>query len=94
MKTLKNELEKILTYLEKSSIDGYFETISVSDTKERVNEIIRKIDNEFERKKAIKDLQILIAPTGNIQEISFDNGWGKDFLTIANNIDKILENEL
>lgn len=34
-------------------------------------------------------ISMLYAPTGSIQEIAIDNGWGEEFLRISSNFDKI-----
>jgi hypothetical protein len=88
LKIIKSELENILNYLDKSTVDGYFGTISVLETKECVNDIINGIDNKMEID--INKLKLLIAPTGAVQEISIDNGWGKEFLKISGKIDEII----
>ena len=85
---LKSELEKILIYLNVSTVDAYFESISVLKAKEYVSEIINKIDNKLEID--IDELKLLIAPTGNVQEISIDNGWCEEFIKIAEKIDVII----
>lgn len=35
-------------------------------------------------------LRYLYAPTGSLQEISIENGWGKEFVEIANLIDQFI----
>jgi hypothetical protein len=35
-------------------------------------------------------ISLLFAPTGAIQEISMDNGWGNKFLELAQEVDRIL----
>ena len=46
---------------------------------------IAKNDN-----KAIKELIFLLAPTGDLQEISISSGWGYEFLGIAEALEKAL----
>ena len=41
----------------------------------------------------IYTLELLFAPTGVIQEISIDNGWGTKFLCIAEVVDQSREVE-
>ena len=60
-----------------------------------VQEIIRELESEITRAKNseqinTKLLSFLFAPTGSIQEISIDNGWGDDFLRISGVIDEVL----
>ncbi|QYY36292.1 hypothetical protein [Ruficoccus sp. ZRK36] len=37
----------------------------------------------------VKHLEMLFAPTGPIQDISTDNGWGDEFLTCASDYDRV-----
>lgn len=41
--------------------------------------------------KNLKKLQVLFAPTGPIQEISLDNGWGERFVELAGKFDKLIQ---
>lgn len=57
-----------------------------------VEEVICQLEDKLDKRKKsqqvdIERLRFLFAPTGSIQEISIDNGWGKEFLEIANIID-------
>jgi len=36
---------------------------------------------------SLEDLKLLFAPTGSIQEVSVNSGWGKKFLTVADKFD-------
>lgn len=56
-------------------------------------EIIRKLEVEISKARNTKPmdiytLELLFAPTGVIQEISIDNGWGTKFLCIAEVVDQ------
>lgn len=88
------EIENLITTLEetirllKSSRSSDWATMSIE-------EIIQKLESEIARAKNseridIKLLSFLFAPTGAIQEISIDNGWGDDFLRISGVIDELL----
>jgi len=83
---LKDKLRTLLEYLNISSVDAYFGTISVLETKNIINEILsdKKID--------FGEIKSLIGPTGALQEISIDNGWSEAFLKIAKEIDEIIGN--
>jgi hypothetical protein len=35
-------------------------------------------------------IKFLLAPTGNLQELSMDNGWGSEFCSIAAELEHIL----
>lgn len=39
--------------------------------------------------REIQELRILLAPTGNLQELSIDCGWGDEFCELAEKIEKI-----
>ena len=89
LKKLKIELGEILHYLNISPVDAYFGSISVLKTKEYVNEIINHIEENMGID--IEEIKLLIAPTGDIQEISIDNGWGEEFIKISEKIDMIIK---
>jgi hypothetical protein len=36
------------------------------------------------------ELRVLFAPTGPLQELSIDNGWGDEFLSLAQQVDAFL----
>lgn len=61
-----------------------------------VDELIKDIDDyiislEQKRDTVFYDLEILFAPTGSLQEISIDSGWGSKFIELSQKIDKLLE---
>lgn len=37
------------------------------------------------------ELGVLFAPTGDLQEVSMDNGWGEEFLRLSAHFDRIAE---
>ena len=41
--------------------------------------------------EALNKLKLEFAPTGNLQELSISNGWGKEFLKIAKEFDDVIE---
>jgi hypothetical protein len=90
MMELKNELEKIIKYLSQSK-DSIYANKSVFEINESIKAIINKINNE--NKIEINIIKMLIAPTGSLQEISIDNGWGEEFIKITNEIEKIMLEE-
>jgi hypothetical protein len=62
-----------------------------------VEEIIRRLEVEVVKAKNAKPIDVnfldrLFAPTGAIQEISIDNGWGTKFLRISEVIDQVTIN--
>lgn len=62
-----------------------------------VEDIIQELESEIVKAKNsqpidLKLLSTLFAPTGAIQEISIDNGWGDEFLRISALIDQFTLN--
>ena len=47
-----------------------------------LNETLDKL-NEDNIEQVLSEISILFAPTGDIQEISIENGWGKEFLELS-----------
>ena len=77
-------LEKTLSFLRESESSLYSSLT--------VEEVFREIEEHLEKLKEsqsidIERLRFLFGPTGSIQEISIDNGWGKEFLEIAEVVD-------
>jgi len=59
-----------------------------------IAELLQELDLFLERLMrddvlVIKDLKLLFAPTGSLQEISIDSGWGEEFLEISSTFDKL-----
>jgi hypothetical protein len=55
---------------------------------------LQTIQTKFEQTGILDKIQLnlLFAPTGSIQEISIDNGWGAEFIKLAAEVDKIKRN--
>lgn len=58
-----------------------------------IDEIIRRLEAEIKKARELKPVDVdlldrLFAPTGVIQEISIDNGWGTKFLRISEVVDQ------
>ena len=80
-------LEEAISYLRGSQSSGW--------SNMPVEEIIRKLEAEVNKLKAAKPIDVimldrLFAPTGVIQEISIDNGWGTKFLRISEIVDEFV----
>jgi hypothetical protein len=57
-------------------------------------EIIRNIDNARKGKEVDKEaIETLLLPTAALQEIAIDNGWGKEFNSLAADISYLLNRE-
>lgn len=52
-----------------------------------IDSIILKLKQK--NPSAIKDLESLFMPTCTFQDLSLDNGWGEDFLKLAEQFDNI-----
>jgi hypothetical protein len=80
-------LEEVISYLRRSESSGW--------SNMPVEEIIRKLEAEVNKLKAAKPIDVILldrlfAPTGVIQEISIDNGWGTKFLRISEIVDEFV----
>ena len=90
---MSDELIKIL--LEVKEIINSPHTILDWSKYNSVEELIQEIDSFIERLgfqdySVIKELTILFAPTGSLQEISIDSGLSEKYLEIANKVDELI----
>ena len=82
---LVSAIEQTISYLRKSEL---------SDPSQMpIEEIIRRLEAEIAKAMNLKPMDVnfldrLFAPTGVIQKISIDNGWGTKFLHISEVIDQ------
>jgi hypothetical protein len=82
---LISALEETISLLQKSESSAW-SSLSPQEIIRRLEAEIRKAQN---RKPVDVDLlDRLFAPTGVLQEISIDNGWGTKFLHIAETVDR------
>ncbi len=68
---------------------------SLYTSAEEINDILATFDNLLKNhrkldKKSIREMSVLFAPTGPIQEISIDGGWSKIFFLLAKTVDETL----
>lgn len=63
-----------------------------STPKELIDDLDKYIE-KLERKDEtiFSKINFLIAPTGDLQEVSLSSGWGEEFLRLSMEIDKIIE---
>jgi hypothetical protein len=86
------EIEKLIYALEETI--SYLRTSHSSDWAPMpVEDIIRRLEAEVVKAKNLMPMDVnfldrLFAPTGVIQEISIDNGWGTRFLRISEVVDQ------
>lgn len=88
------EIEKLIAALEET-IMHLRTSQSPGSSNMSAEEIIRKLEVEISKARNAKPmdvykLELLFAPTGVIQEISIDNGWGTRFLRIAEVVDEFI----
>lgn len=90
------EIEQLIDALEETI--SYLRNSQPSDWSSMpVEEIVRKLEAEVAKARRLSPMDVnlldrLFAPTGVIQEISIDNGWGTKFLRIAEVIDHFTAN--
>ncbi len=86
------EIEKLISALEETV--SYLRKSQSSDSSQiPIEEIIRRLEAETAKAKSLKPVDVnfldrLFAPTGVLQEISMNNGWGIKFLRISEIIDQ------
>lgn len=88
------EIEKLIYALEETI--SYLKTSQSSDwSNVPVEETIRRLEAEVAKARSLKPMDVnlldqLFAPTGAIQEISIDNGWGTKFLRLSEVVDEFI----
>jgi hypothetical protein len=86
------EIEKLISALEETI--SYLRKSRSSDWSPMpVEEIITKLEGQVRKAKNAKLIDVILlerlfAPTGAIQEISINNGWGTRFLRISEIVDE------
>ncbi|MDX1516165.1 MAG: hypothetical protein R3288_04965 [Woeseiaceae bacterium] len=75
--------DELLSHLARSD-DSCYSGMTVSELKESVAAARRKF--EAGDRMGIEDMRRLMVPTGPLQETSIDNGWGDEFLLIADKL--------
>lgn len=86
------EVEKLIYALQETI--SSLRTSEASDPSQMsVEEMIRRLEAEVAKVKDAKPVDIILldrlfAPTGEIQKISINNGWGTRFLRISETIDR------
>lgn len=88
---LISTLEDTIAFLQNSGISFWSHTTA--------EEIIAKLEAEVAKARSLEPvdtetLKILFAPTGVIQETSIDDGWGNEFLRIAEVVDRFIGNDM
>jgi hypothetical protein len=83
-------LDRAISLLQNSQ-DSLYAHLSVDE----VITALQTIQTKFEQTGILDktQLNLLFGPTGSIQEISIDNGWGYEFIKLAGEVDKITGNK-
>jgi hypothetical protein len=83
-------LREGLSLLSRSGNDfGYFSWDGFEDARREIALIVAELEAGGLPEKM--DLKVLLAPTGDVQEVSLSSGWGQEFLTLASRFDAALE---
>ena len=82
---LIHALEETISYLKPSQSSDW--------SNMPVEEIVRRLEKEVTKARGLKPMDVnlldrLFAPTGVIQEISINSGWGTKFLRISEVVDQ------
>ena len=85
MENLAKALDQTVLFL-KDSEDSLWSSLSVQEIIEQLETELNKIKKS--QQIDLKRLSYLFAPTGCIQDISIDNGWGNEFIELSNVIDQ------
>ena len=83
-----NAMSESIKLLRKSQ-DAYYSYFSVAEIISRLTAIQAEYENSGQLDN--KELGLLFAPTGPIQETSIDNGWGYKFIELSKEIDSLVE---
>jgi hypothetical protein len=80
-------LNEIIRIVRRSEIDVVWSGYDTTDDvlSDLTGHIGRLTNNDLSRRK---ELKILFAPTGPLQEIALSSGWGDQFLSIAERFDQ------
>lgn len=88
------EIEKLVHALEETILRLQKSSSSIGSSMP-VEEIVKRFEAEVGKARNLRPVDVnllerLFAPTGVIQEISIDNGWGTKFLHVAKVIDQFI----
>ncbi len=90
MKEVIKALEKVKEIVGNYQMDLSYSTYK--DEEELVNDleayIVKLKANDF---SCNKEISHLFAPTGNLQEIAIDSGWSKEYMELAEIIDRYVK---
>ncbi|MBI3407004.1 MAG: hypothetical protein HY040_01425 [Planctomycetes bacterium] len=83
-------LEEVVEFLRQPTTDVVWSKYEcVEDAQAEVDAHLTKL--RAEDLSTLNDLRLLFAPTGSLQEISLNSGWGVRFLALAARFDRAME---
>ncbi|MGE5251135.1 MAG: hypothetical protein ACM3QS_13100 [Bacteroidota bacterium] len=87
-RSLLQKLDAACQWVERSEF-RYASGIS----KEHTLAALRNLKRQFIEKGCVDSMEasMLFAPTGGLQEVAIENGWGSQFLEIADDISRTLQ---
>lgn len=80
-KKIISSLERTIDLLSQSE-ESIYATHTPKELIEKLSYTL-EIINEPNMKQKLQEISILYAPTGSIQDISIDNGWGEEFIKLS-----------
>ena len=89
-KELITIFDDVLSYIKRDGVDlvwSHWDNVDDA-VKELDDHKSRFLKNDFSK---LDDASFLFAPTGSLQEVSLSNGWGDEFIQLANRIDKVTD---
>ena len=95
-KPTREQSEELISVLERvkelcsGSGDSLWSTDSAGDLSVQMASAIQALRDG--KHVSLKGLDILFLPTGSLQDTSIDNGWGDEFLELAERFDNIKKN--
>lgn len=94
-KPMKDHVEELISILERvqelcsQSKDSLWSPDSANDLSEYMISAIQSLRKG--KRISLKRLDFLFLPTGSLQDISIDNGWGDEFLELSERFDRLKE---
>ncbi len=88
LKALSDLLLELEKYTSQSSQLMYTEF----NSQDELNNYVKGLRSQLEQQdiNLIGELQVAFLPTSTFQELALSNGWGSDYLLLADKLDKIL----
>ena len=85
LEKITRTLSRIIELLKQSEGSPWV-SITPQDIIEQLSQTLEVI-NESNIERELEKIRLLFAPTGSLQDISIDNGWGEEFIKLASVFD-------